>query len=100
MEHGQVQRHALGKAVVIHVAAPRAEKSGAKRLVLRRGDADAAEHGLQLHFVILQAIGRLGETGDAGFAIEECLDADGASVTDDGAASPCLYYIARRLPSA
>ena len=67
---GQVDRDALAKPVVIHVAAPGSEPAGAEGLIGRRRDPDAAEHRLQLDAEVLQTFGGLGEHRDAGLAVE------------------------------
>src|SRR4051812_33146107 len=70
MVDGQVDRDALSKLVVVHVAAVRAERTSSKRLLVPGRDTDASQHRLQCDSEILQPIRWLGKARDARIRVD------------------------------
>src|SRR4051812_36230194 len=70
MEDGQVDRDALAKLVVVHVAAERTERTASKRFLLPRRDTNASEHRPQCDGEIPQPLRRRGEAGNARIPVD------------------------------
>src|ERR1700722_3543629 len=70
MIHTEAERDTLAELAIVHIAAPRPEISRAERLLLGRRHADASQHWLERHRIVLHVLRRLGGTRHPVLTIE------------------------------